>query len=295
MANAAKIVTFINEKGGVGKTSLCFNTAWELSCRAKKILMIDMDGQKANLTFFAGVSAGVDTRVRKHDRLDEQNGGRSGNENDSENRDNSHDMLQEILTMSDVFKREVDIKLTIMPVKEKLDIVPADSGVANLDMSAKVIKFRKAVESIQELYDYVFIDVNPAPGWSHYLSLSICDYAVIVMLPDIASLEGNKGILETVEEIQETNNERLEILGIVLNKNNERTVLARQVSTVATKMAEQHRTKIFATKIRNSVVMSENIISHKGVTDYASSSAVAEDIRRLADEFVSTIEQRQGE
>ena len=276
MANAAKIVTFINEKGGVGKTSLCFNTAWELSCRAKKILMIDMDGQKANLTFFAGVSAGVDTRVRKHDRLDEQNGGRSGNENDSENRDNSHDKLQEILTMSDVFKREVDIKLTIMPVKENLDIVPADSGVANLDMSAKVSKFRKAVESIQELYDYVFIDVNPAPGWSHYLSLSICDYAVIVMLPDIASLEGNKGI-------------------IVLNKNNERTVLARQVSTVATKMAEQHRTKIFATKIRNSVVMSENIISHKGVTDYASSSAVAEDIRRLADEFVSTIEQRQGE
>ena len=301
-SEASKIITFINEKGGVGKTSVCFNIAWELSCRSKKILMIDMDGQKANLTFFAGVNTGAytggsGTRVsnndqsdgRNDDRNDEQVNGRSHNEN------NSHDKPQEVLTMSDVFKREVDIKSTIMPVKENLDIVPADSGVANLDMSAKVSKFRKAVESIQELYDYVFIDVNPAPGWSHYLSLSICDYAVIVMLPDIASLEGNKGILETVEEIQETNNERLEILGIVLNKNNDRTVLARQVSTVATKMAEQHRTKIFATKIRNSVVMSENIISHKGVTDYASSSAVAEDIRRLADEFVSTIEQRQGE
>ena len=126
--------------------------------------------------------------------------------------------------------------------------MPADSGVANLDMSAKVSKFRKAVESIQELYDYVFIDVNPAPGWSHYLSLSICDYAVIVMLPDIASLEGNKGILEIIEEI----------LGIVLNKNNDRTVLSRQVSIVTTKMTEQHKTRI-----RNSVVISNNIIFHK--------------------------------
>lgn len=50
-----KIITFINEKGGVGKTSACFNTAWELSNRGKKILMIDIDGQKANLTFFTGI------------------------------------------------------------------------------------------------------------------------------------------------------------------------------------------------------------------------------------------------
>ena len=290
MTSAAKIITFINEKGGVGKTSICFNIAWELSRQAKRILMIDMDGQKANLTFFTGVCTGANAGGNKNDA---PNGDILTNKDNTENHDEFQDKHREILTMSDVFKRDVDIKLTIMSVKENLDIVPADSGVANLDMSAKVSKFRKAVESIQKLYDYVFIDVNPAPGWSHYLSLSICDYAVIVMLPDIASLEGNKGILETVEEIQETNNEHLEILGIVLNKNNDRTVLSRQVSTVTTKMAEQHKTKIFATKIRNSVVMSENIISHKGVTDYASSSAVAEDIRSLVDEFVSRIEQRQ--
>ena len=47
----AKIITFINEKGGVGKTSICFNTAWELSNSGKRILMVDVDGQKANLTF----------------------------------------------------------------------------------------------------------------------------------------------------------------------------------------------------------------------------------------------------
>ena len=234
------IITFINEKGGVGKTSVCFNVAWELSKRGLKILMIDMDGQKANLSFFAGV-----------------------------NKDS------EISTMLDVFKKN--------------DIVPADSGVANLDMSAKVSKFRKELETVRASYDFIFIDVNPAPGWGHYLSLSISDYAVVVMLPDIASLEGNKGILETIEEIQETNNSQLKILGIVFNKNNDRTVLARQVADVAKKISVQHQTKIFETKIRNSVIMSENLISHQGVTDYAPSSAVAEDLRNLTDEILNGV------
>ena len=42
----AKVITYINEKGGVGKTSVCYNTAWELARQGKKILMIDVDGQR---------------------------------------------------------------------------------------------------------------------------------------------------------------------------------------------------------------------------------------------------------
>ena len=52
----SSVITFINEKGGVGKSSVCFNTAWELANRGKKILIMDLDGQKANISFFAGVN-----------------------------------------------------------------------------------------------------------------------------------------------------------------------------------------------------------------------------------------------
>ena len=252
--STAKIITFINEKGGVGKTSTCFNSAWEIARRGKRILMIDMDGQKANLSFFVGLNKNGD-----------------------------------LVTMADVFKKDIDIREAIRNVKENLDIVPADADISNLDMSAKVSKFRKAVSKVQGDYDYIFIDVNPAPGWSHYLSLSISDYAIIIMLPDIASLEGNKGILETIEEIQETNNSKLRILGFLFNKNNSRTVLAKQVSNVAQGMARQHNTKIFSTKIRNAVVMSENLVEHKGVTDYAPSSSAADDLRKFADEIEEEI------
>ena len=89
--------------------------------------------------------------------------------------------------MADVFKNNADINSAIINVKENLDIIPANISVANLDMmSAKVSKFRKALDKIHNAYDFIFLDVNPAPGWSHFLSLSVSNFAIIVMLPDIA-------------------------------------------------------------------------------------------------------------
>lgn len=250
----AKIVTFINEKGGVGKTSSCFNSAWELASRGKSVLMIDMDGQKANLSFFAGLTY-------------------------------SDDML----TIADVFKSEVSIGETIKRRKENLYLIPADTRVSNLDMTAKVSKFRKAIAEIKDEFDFIFIDVNPTPGWSHYLSLSVSDYAIIVMLPDIASLEANRGILETIEEIQDTTNPALKIMGILFNKNNSRTVLAKQVFDAAEAMAHKMDSKIFDVKIRNAVALSENILSHEGITDYDPKSAAADDIRLLVDEILKGV------
>lgn len=247
----AVTITFINEKGGVGKTSACFNSAWELSRRGKKILMIDMDGQKANLTFFSGADG------------------------DSDN----------MKTMADVFRGDTDIKDTVRNVREDLDIIPADSSMSNLGMEAKVVKFRKSISEIAGDYDLIFIDVNPAPGWSHYLSLSVSDFAVVVMLPDIASLEGNKGILETIEEIQGTTNPSLRILGFLFNKNNSRTVLAKQVTDAAESMAGSAGSSLFETKIRNTVTLSENVIAHTGVTEYAPASPAAEDINAFSDEL----------
>ena len=244
-------ITFINEKGGVGKTSSCFNSAWELSSRGKKILMIDMDGQKANLTFFTGADAAIPN----------------------------------MKTMAEVFKGDTSIGEIIHNVRENLDLVPANANMSGLGMEAKVIKFRKSIAEIEDNYDYIFIDVNPAPGWSHYLSLSVSDLAVVVMLPDIASLEGNRGILETIEEIRGTTNPALRILGFLFNKNNCRTVLAKQVTDAAAAMAAQADTRIFDTKIRSAVVLSENVLAHTGVTEYAKRSSAAEDFISFCDEI----------
>ena len=249
----SRVITFINEKGGVGKSSVCFNTAWELANKGKHVLIMDLDGQKANISFFLGV-----------------------------NKDN-------IITMADVFKHDIDINSCIVNIKQNLDIIPANSSVASLDMSAKVSKLRKAIKDIHNNYDFIFIDVNPAPGWSHYLSLSVSDFAIIVMLPDIASLEGNRGILDTIDEIQQTNNPNLKILGFLFNKYNSRTILSEQVSSIATTMATNVNSRIFKSKIRQSVLLSENILKYEGITDYHLKSTPAIDYLRFVKEFEEVI------
>lgn len=247
----AKVITYINEKGGVGKTSVCFNSAWNLAENGSHVLMIDMDGQKANLTFFTGI-----------------------------------DQYDNLKTMVHVLKHDGDIKDTVLEVAANLDIVPATAEVSSIGMESKISKFRKALKELDNFYDYIFIDVSPTPNWSHYLSLSVSDYAVVIMLPDLASLEGNKGVFETVEEITETTNPNLKIAGILMNKAVSRTVLAKQVLEMAEEMAAESSTRVFNTKIRNAVVLSENLCNNEGVTSYAPKSPAADDIR----EFVAELE-----
>lgn len=250
----AKIITFINEKGGVGKTSVCFNTAWELSNQGKRILMIDIDGQKANLTFFTGIER---TSTMK--------------------------------TLIDVLKGGITLQDAVINIKENLYILPANAAVADIGMDSKISRFRNELKMIKDEYDYVFIDVTPSPGWSHYLSLSVSDYTVVIMLPDIASLEGNSGILESISEIQETTNTKLQITGILFNRNNDRTNIGKQVQEVAGRMATGVETTIFDTKIPQAVSLSECVAVHLGITEYDPGSKAAESIKCFARELEKRI------
>ena len=249
----SKIITFINEKGGIGKTSTCFNVAWELSSK-KKILMLDMDGQRANLTYFCG--------IQKPDNL---------------------------TTIADVLKKGKNILEAIQKVKEGLDIIPASVDVADISQTVKVRKMKEVIKEITDEYDYIFIDVSPSPDWRHYLALSASNYALVIMLPDMTSLESNNGILESVEEVQETTNPDLEVLGLVFNRNENRTNMSKQVKNIADKFAEKMNTKVFNSKIRNAVALGEVAYVHIGITEYDSKSPVAQDIRELVQEIEKEI------
>jgi chromosome partitioning protein len=249
----AKTITFINEKGGVGKTSICFNAAWELSNQGKRVLMVDVDGQKANLTFFTGI--------------ERKNG---------------------IKTLIDVLKDGISLKEAVKAVKENLDLIPANAAVGDIGMDSKISRFRSELKGIRDEYDYIFIDVTPSPGWSHYLTLSVSDYAVVIMLPDIASLEGNAGIIESIAEVQDTTNTKLKIAGFLFNRNNDRTNLGRQVQEVADRMAGDVETTLFDAKIPQAVSLSECVAMHQGITDYDAGSKAAEAVK----EFVKELERR---
>ena len=244
-----KKIVFINEKGGVGKTSMCFNTAWELS-KNKKVLLIDMDGQGSNLTFFCGVKKNMD-----------------------------------MLTTYDVLQKGKNIKEAIQRVKTNLYILPATNETTNLSQSAKITGFKEQLRSIENDYDYVFMDVSPTPTRAHALSLAVADYVIIPMLGDVASLEADKGIVESIEEIKEEANHNLKVLGIIFNKFSMRTNLSQQVYDATKNYADRLDTKIFNSTIRNAVVLSECVNSHVGVTEYAPGTPAAEDIIKFSREI----------
>ena len=227
-----KTVVFINEKGGVGKTSLCFNTAWEIS-KHKKVLLIDFDGQRANLSYFCNIKKS-----------------------------------EEMKTIYEVLMENVDIRESIQNIKDNLDIIPANDIVSSLGKEASIPSFLQALRSIREKYDYCFMDVSPSPNRGQALALSASDYVIIPMLPEVTALEANMGVMDTIMFIKEKLNPNIKVLGFLFNKNESRTNLSKDVQDIAEKMAKKLDTTIFETKIKDTVLLKENVGAHKGITGY---------------------------
>ena len=238
-----KIIAYINEKGGVGKSSVCFNAGWALAEQGRNVLMVDLDGQRANLTFIAGIDKPVG-----------------------------------LPTIYDVLTDGMDVKRTVLAVEDRLHIIPATADVAGLDQRASLETMRTSMEQLRPYYDYIFIDVSPTPNRGHALALAAADGVIIPMLPDVTSLEANMGVIESIALAREKVNPSLKVLGVVLNKYTWRTVLSSQVTNTANKMANALGSRVFKTKIRQGVSLSENVGKHQGVTAYAPKSKGAEDI-----------------
>lgn len=247
------VIAWLNEKGGVGKTSLCFNVGWYLAELGKKILFIDLDGQRANLSFFCNIK----------DR-------------------------EEMPSMKDVLIDGMDINETIIPVRKNIDILPGNVELTEIGKTVKLTTMIEAIESINAHYDYIFIDVNPTPTRVHVLTMAVANYIVIPMLPDVATLEANKGIIETFSLVKNSSiNPKLQVLGIVFNKFNARANLSQQVSDVTDHIAEQLDTAVFNTRIRNNIALSENVGQHIGITEYDPKSNGAIDIVALTSEILA--------
>lgn len=252
----AHTITFINEKGGIGKSSMCFNTAWCFSQEmGKKVLLIDLDPQRANLTFFAG--------IEKPDNLP---------------------------TIYDVLVEGKDVKETVLVVRNNLHIIPATADVSSLSPdNTNPNDMKRIIQELSPYYDLIYIDVSPTPNISHVLALAAADSVIIPMLPDVACLEANMGIIESIGLAKESFNPELRVLGIVFNRYTFRSRLSWQTHEVAQEMANSIQSKVLDTKIRQTQKLSENIGQNLGITSYAPKSDAARDVRDLCAEILKEV------
>ena len=247
----AKIVSFSNQKGGVGKTTSCVNISAQIANKGKKVLMIDMDPQ-GNATSGLGLQK---SKIKN--------------------------------TIYDVIIGRCDISEAIIKTKFKnLSVIPSNIALAGAEIELQEvdeeIKFIElGLDSIKDDYDYIFIDCPPSLGMLTIKALSVSDGVVIPMQCEFYSLEGMSQLLNTVKKIRQLYNPNLQIVGILLTMYNGRLTLTGQV---VAELKKYYQDKLFKVPISRTVRISEAPSHGEPIMYYDPSSKGAEAYASLAKE-----------
>lgn len=256
-----KVISIINYKGGVGKTTVVFNLGAELAMLGKKVLLIDFDGQ-GNLSKFSGVKAS------------EEN----------------------IITMlNEVIKGEEEFDDPIHNISENLDIITCDIkkeswSIRALSELAREMILNKYINTLKAKYDYdyILIDNAPSVNLDFQNSLVASDYYLIVTEPETGSSDGIYTVNSVIRQIKECFNKELEPAGVVINKVQERTTLHRLMNDVIKKSWGED-IYFFNTVIPNSIVAPESEFLAKSIGSYNRNSKIGLAFKALAVEVLKRV------
>ncbi len=256
--------TFViaNQKGGVGKTTSAINLGACLTELGKKVLLVDLDPQ-ANLTSGVGFPKASEPLIRTAS---------------STPYPSVYDVLLGQKKLSDVFV-PTDIK-NLFLVPSHLSLAGAEIELVSQLARENILK--KALESFNEPFDYVFIDSPPSLGLLTINALVAAQAIIVPIQCEFFALEGLGQLIETVNIVRNINSE-LQIGGVLLTMYDGRTRLANQV---VQEVRLFFKGLVFETVIPRNVKLSEAPSHGKPIHIYDDSSAGAHAYTSLAQEFV---------
>ena len=244
----AKVITVVNQKGGVGKSTVSQFTGNELSARGYEVLFIDLDPQ-GNLSYSLGINI-----------LELEN-----NQTIYEPLTNGTDAGKVILTT------------------EQADVIPASQLLASLDIVTYALN--NALEPLKNAYDVIVIDTPPTLSTLVINALTASDTLVIPALADAYSLQGLGQLRNTIEAVQEATNPSLTIAGILLTKYDKRKVLTRTIHKMLKDTASSLNTKVFNAKIRDAIAVTEAQSMQQDLLQYDPHANVVRDIKAYVTEL----------
>ncbi len=220
----AKVVSFSNQKGGVGKTTSCVNIAAQIAKKGKNVLLIDMDPQ-GNATSGLGLSK---SKIKK----------------------SIYDVIIGNCLINEAIVKTKFKNLSVLPAT--IDLAGAERELYELEEGIGFTKI--ALDTVKDDYDYIFIDCPPSLGLLTIEALTISDGVVIPMQCEFYSLEGMSQLLNTVKRIRELYNPTLQIVGILLTMYNGRLTLTNQV---VAELKKYYADTLFKVPISRTVRISE--------------------------------------
>lgn len=221
-----KIISFANQKGGVGKTTSAVNIAASLGVLGYNTLLVDLDPQ-GNAT--SGV--GVAKRGLKYTTKDVLMGSVS-----------AHDA---------VIKTKFD-KLSLIPAS--MSLAGTEFDLLQKDSPDPWATMKNAFLPLRAEFDYMIVDCPPSLGMLTMNSLSASDGVVIPMQCEFYALEGLSQLMITISKIKAHYNNNLAVTGILLTMYTNRLLLTQQVKN---ELKKHYAGKLFDTNISRSVKLSE--------------------------------------
>ena len=243
----ARVITFCNQKGGVGKSTSIQNTAAFLSAFGKKILVVDFDPQ-ANTTSGFGINP---QKIKK--------------------------------SVYDALIGRVDLKKTIEKTKlSGVDIVPANSALAGasielIDIKNREYKLKEALASVWRDYDFILIDSPPSVGLLTLNALTASGKVIIPVQCEYYALEGLADLLRTIQLINANLGARVGIMGALLTMYDRKSRLHREV---AKEIKRKFPGYVFEAIIPKNVQLAEAPSFGKTILHFAPYSHGAKEIGR---------------
>ncbi len=249
----AKVISVVNQKGGVGKTTSAVNLVACLGAMGKKVLLVDIDPQ-GNTTSGYGISRKGLTAT-------------------------SYELL-----IGSCSARETIIKTKFQGV----DIIPSNINLAGAEIEMAALDKREALLKnalaiVQNDYDYIFFDCPPSLGLITLNALTASDSFIVPIQCEYYALEGLAQLMATVRTIKRMYNPYIELEGVLLTMYDGRLNLTQQV---VAEVKNFFPNKVYATVIPRNVRLSEAPSFGEPVIYYDRGSRGSESYTSLAEEFL---------
>ena len=247
------VISIVNQKGGVGKTTTTVNLSAFLALHGKKVLVIDLDPQGNATSGYGFDKSELDTSV--------------------------YDVLVNEIPIADVIRSTN---------RKNLDICPTNINLAGAEvelvsaMSRETI-LKRAVDTISDNYDYIMIDCPPSLGLLTLNALAASSDVIVPIQGEYYALEGLTQLIDTINLVRKHLNPTIGIFGVVITMFDGRTQLTKQVTEEVRKYFGE---KVFNTYIPRNIRLAEAPSYGKTIAEYDPKSRGGQSYNELALEVI---------